>query len=69
VTAGSTNGATPTLMTAEQVAARVQLPKSWVYEQARTGRIPVVKLGRYYRFRAEAVDAWIVEHEEGPGTA
>lgn len=39
------------------------VPKSWVYERARTGRIPTVRLGRYYRFRPEAIERWILEQE------
>ncbi len=41
------------------------VPKTWVYEQARAGRIPTVELGRYRRFRAEAIEAWIEERETG----
>lgn len=40
------------LLTAEQVAARWQVPKSQVYRLAREGRVPVVRLGRYMRFRS-----------------
>ena len=32
------------------------VPRSWVYEQSRKGRIPTVTLGRYRRYRAEAID-------------
>jgi hypothetical protein len=36
-----------------------------VWAQARAGSIPHVRLGRYKRFRAEAIAAWIAELEEG----
>ncbi len=52
------------LLTAAEVAALLSVPRSWVYEQAREGRIPVVTLGRYRRFREEAIVAW-VESLEG----
>jgi excisionase family DNA binding protein len=46
------------LLTAEQLAARWQVPKSHVYPLTREGRIPTVRLGRYYRYRLAAVEAW-----------
>lgn len=54
------------LLTAGQVAERLQVPVSWVYAQARAGRIPHLRLGRYRRFRTEAIDAWTLELERGP---
>ena len=51
------------LLTAEEVAERLGVSKDWVWAQARAGTIPHVRLGRYRRFRAEAVEAWIVELE------
>jgi excisionase family DNA binding protein len=54
------------LLTAEQVAEKLGVPKSWVYEQSRRGVIPTVTLGRYRRFRAQAIEEWIEEQEEGP---
>lgn len=53
------------LLTADQVADLLGVPKSWVYEQSRTGRIPTVTLGRYRRYRREAIEAWL-EHLETP---
>lgn len=44
------------LLTADELAARWQLPKSWVYAASRDGRIPAVRLGRYYRYRLDAVE-------------
>ena len=43
------------LLTADQVARMLGVPKTWVYEQSRKGRIPTVTLGRYRRYRAEAI--------------
>ncbi len=51
------------LLTAEDVALMLGVPKTWVYAQARDDRIPTVRLGRYYRFRPEAIDAWVRERE------
>ncbi len=55
------------LWTAEEVARRLGVPTSWVYEQSRLGRIPTVTLGRYRRYRPEAIDAWIEVLEAGEG--
>jgi len=38
-----------------------------VYDQSRRGRIPTVTLGRYRRYRREAIDAWLRQIEKGAG--
>ncbi|HEV2773823.1 MAG TPA: helix-turn-helix domain-containing protein [Thermoleophilaceae bacterium] len=55
------------LLTAEQVADLLGVPRSWVYEQSRQGRIPTVTLGRYRRYRREAIDEWLREIEDYTG--
>ncbi len=47
------------LLTVEEVAERLGVTKDWVWAQARAGRIPHVRLGRYRRFREEAIEAWL----------
>lgn len=44
------------LLTAEQLAERWQVPTSHVYRLTREAKIPVVKLGRYYRYRIDAIE-------------
>jgi len=51
------------LLDAGQVAALLGVPKSWVYEQSRLGRIPTVALGRYRRYRRRAIAEWVAELE------
>ena len=53
------------LLDADEVAALFHVPVSWVRDHSRAGLIPHVKLGKYVRFRREAVLAWIVEQEQG----
>lgn len=53
------------LLTAHQVAELLGVPKSWVYERSRTGRIPTVTLGRYRSYRREAIEAWVEALERG----
>jgi len=38
------------LLTPEKLAGRLNVPRSWVYEQTRQGNIPTHRLGRYIRF-------------------
>ena len=49
------------LLTADEVAERLGVPKTWVYARAREGGIPTVRLGRYCRFRPQAIEDWIAE--------
>jgi excisionase family DNA binding protein len=46
------------LLTAEELAERWQVPKSHVYRLSRTGQIPLVRLGRYFRYRLDVIEAW-----------
>ena len=54
---------TGSLLTAGEVADLLGVPKSWVYEQSREGRIPTVVLGRYRRYRKEAIEQWVTQLE------
>jgi excisionase family DNA binding protein len=54
---------TTRLLTAVQLAERWQVPPSQVYRLARDGRVPVVSVGRYYRFRLDAIERWELESE------
>jgi excisionase family DNA binding protein len=44
------------LLTAEQLAERWAVNPSHVYRLTRAGAIPAVKLGRYYRYRLDAIE-------------
>jgi excisionase family DNA binding protein len=55
-------GADP-LLTADEVAALLQVTKAWVYAETRAKRIPHVPLGRYVRYRRSAVLMWIAALE------
>lgn len=54
-----------TLLTAERLAERLSVPKSWIYAEARAGRMPHVRLGRYRRFRWADIERWLDERERG----
>jgi excisionase family DNA binding protein len=46
----ASNGHAAELLTPENLADRLKVPVSWVYEQSRQGKIPTHRLGRYIRF-------------------
>lgn len=54
------------LLTAEETAALLSVPKSWVYAETRAGRLPHVKLGRYYRYSRPSIEAFVAGIERGP---
>jgi excisionase family DNA binding protein len=43
------------MLTPEELADKLKLPVSWVYEQSRQGNIPTHRLGRYLRFNVAEV--------------
>lgn len=49
------NGPDDRLLTAEELADRLKVPVSWVYEQSRQGKIPTHRVGRYIRFDLQEV--------------
>lgn len=52
------------LLTVEQVAARLQVPLSWIYRRtmrAAENRLPVTKIGKYNRVRESALEKWILQ--------
>jgi excisionase family DNA binding protein len=49
------------LLDAHEVAELLAVPVSWVRESTRSGAMPHVELGRYKRYRADAVAKWLEE--------
>jgi excisionase family DNA binding protein len=54
------------LLTAEQLSDRWQVPKSHVYRLTREAVIPAVKLGRYYRYRRDAIERFELGESDDP---
>jgi predicted DNA-binding transcriptional regulator AlpA len=59
------------ILTPEQLAQRLQVKPSWVYEQTRdragirsTDPLPHIKMGRYLRFDWCDVLAWLERHKK-----
>lgn len=57
---GTPNSENPNarLLDAAGAAELLNVPKSWVLAEARSGRIPHIKLGRYVRFDLAELVAW-----------
>jgi excisionase family DNA binding protein len=45
------------LLDAEQLAAKLSIPTTWLEAAARDGRVPCVRAGRWVRFSRAAVEA------------
>ena len=57
------NGKEAELLTPEELADRLKVPLSWVYEQSRQGNIPTHRMGRYIRFDLrEVIDSQKKNH-------
>ena len=60
-------GVSDRLLTADEIAQRLAVPTSWVREHTRTGSVPCVRLGRWVRYSAADVDAWVEGCKTGGG--
>jgi excisionase family DNA binding protein len=47
------------VMTVDEVAEYLRIPRSSLYKLAQEGRIPCQKVGRHWRFRRRAIDQWL----------
>jgi excisionase family DNA binding protein len=53
------------LLHVEDVARLVGMTPKWIYDESRKGRIPHIKLGRYYRYRESSISRWLASKEAG----
>jgi len=49
------------ILTIEELAVYLKIPKSTLYKLVREGKIPSQKIGRHWRFRKGAIDHWLEE--------
>lgn len=56
----------PPLLDSGQAAEILNVPKSWIAAEARAGRIPHVRLGRYVRFNRDELMRWCEGRSVGP---
>ncbi len=47
------------VMTVEEIAEYLRIPKSSVYKLAQEARIPCQKVGRHWRFHRETINEWL----------
>jgi len=47
------------LLSPQEAADLLGVPRSWVYEKVRLGHLPHVRLGRYVRFERCTLEAWL----------
>ena len=66
VNARSTAARDEVLLTAQEAAEFLSVPPTWVLAEARSGRLPHLRLGRYVRFQRGMLEAWLLEHAHGP---
>jgi excisionase family DNA binding protein len=53
------------MLSVEEVAKRLAVPVSWVYAQASRGRMPAIKIGKYWRFDPAEITDWLARHSNG----
>jgi excisionase family DNA binding protein len=49
------------LLTAGELAERLNLPESWIRNEERAGQIPSVRAGKYVRFKLSEVERTLAE--------
>ncbi len=47
------------VLTIEELAAYLKIPKSTLYKLAREEKVPSTKVGRHWRFQKRAIDRWL----------
>ncbi len=52
------------LLTPEEVATLLGVCRLFVVRQSRAGKIPAIKLGKVYRYRASTIDSWLRDQEQ-----
>lgn len=56
------------VLTIEELASYLKVPKSTLYKLVREGKVPCQKIGRHWRFRKGAIDNWLEEsRKDEPG--
>jgi excisionase family DNA binding protein len=57
---------TTPLLDAKQAGELLNVPDTWVLQEARANRIPHVRLGRYVRFVPQVLEEWWTARLQGP---
>lgn len=51
------------VLTLEELATYLKIPKSTLYKLVQEGRIPGQKLGKQWRFAKRAIDQWLEQQQ------
>lgn len=54
------------LLTAEEAAVHLRIHTKTLQKLARTGSVPSIRMGKYWRFHLSALDAWLRARENDP---
>jgi excisionase family DNA binding protein len=55
----------PEILTVDEAAELLRIPRSTVYKLAQLGKIPAQKVGRHWRFHRDTVVDWIAGKKHG----
>lgn len=58
---------TSPLLDANEAARMLRVPPRWLLAQARDGRVPHQRLGRYVRFDPDELIRWVEQNRIDPG--
>jgi excisionase family DNA binding protein len=47
------------VLTIDELAFYLKIPKSTLYKLAREGKVPANKVGRHWRFQKRSIDRWL----------
>ena len=66
---GSQEALAEPLLDAAAAARLLSVRPSWIYEAARTGRLPHLKIGRHTRFLRSDLESWVLTMRVGGSVA
>jgi len=52
------------LLTIKDIAKYLKLNEATVYLWAQEGKLPAIKIGRFWRFKKEDIDKWLEERKK-----
>lgn len=53
------------LISLKELANKLGVKESWIYQRTRANEIPVVRVGKYLKFNEEEVMEWLKKQNEG----
>jgi PTS system nitrogen regulatory IIA component len=53
------------ILTAQEVARYLRIPRTTVYDLAQQRKLPAFKVGRHWRFKRVKLEAWVEQQDPG----